>query len=392
MASLNWADVVEITHDEAKQSILDLLDAVGFTATSWQEGEPALACVELSAEVWAQVSKIAVFLKGFALNATSSGEALTRFSDSHYDNQREGAVAAQRRTTLACASGSGPHSINVGDVVLVHADGDTYRNIDDGVTVYPVLLASGGSVSGLIFEAEVAGAAGNKANTTVTTLLTTLAGVTVASDVREREGSDQESDDVLKERNRTKWALLTEFELIDEAVINIALTATQSVTGVIVDSQNPRGAGTFDVYMAEELATAGATDIALAQAALDARVFGSSATPKTCLVFDAPITTLDFTGTVYYKGSYTETEMEDATMAALESFVKTIPLGGFDFYPGPSHVVPVNDVEDTLRAVKIADQTIEKTVVLTAPADFAVGTFDKVTIGVANLTFTRVTG
>ena len=91
----------------------------------------------MSAEIWAQVSKVAVFLKGFALNSTSSGEALTRLSDSHYDNQRAGAVTAQRRVTLACASTAGPHTINVGEVVIVHADGDTYRNIADGVTVYP---------------------------------------------------------------------------------------------------------------------------------------------------------------------------------------------------------------------------------------------------------------
>lgn len=392
MASLNWADVVEILHDEAKQFLLQMLDGVGFTATSWQEGEVSLANVELTAQLYEKITGIAVFLKGFALNSTSSGEALTRFSDSHYDNQRDGAVAAQRRTTLACASGSGPHTINIGDVVLVHDDGDTYRNVADGVNVYPLVLPSGGSVSGLIFEAEVAGAAANKGAGEVTSLLTTLAGVTVASDVPERDGSDQESDPVLKQRNTTKWALLTGFELIDDAVINIALVATQAVTGVVVDSQNPRGAGTFDVYMAGELVTASVGDVAAAQALLDRYVFGSSATPKTCLVFAAPVTPLNFSGIIYYKGSYTEAQIEEATLLALEEFVKTIPLGGFDFYPGPTHVVPVNDLEDALRAVKIADQTVEKTIKLDSPADFVVGNFDKVTIGSVALTYTRVTG
>jgi hypothetical protein len=360
MASLNWADVVEITHDGAKQTLLQLLDAVGFTATSWQEGEPALACVELSAEIWSQLSKAAVFLKGFALNSTSSGDALTRLSDSHFDNQREGAVTAQRRISLSCAAGSGPHTLNLGSVVIVHADGDTYRNVEDGVTVYPVVLSSGGSLSGLVFEAEVAGSAANKGPGSVTTLLTTLAGVTVTSDIPERDGSDAESDPVLKKRNTTKWALLTEFELIDDAVINIALTATQAVTGVVVDSTNPRGAGTFDVYMAGDLVTASASDITAAQDALDRRVFGSTDTPKTCLVLAAPVVPLNFSGTIYYKGSYTTTDITNATTAALEAYVATIPLGGFDFYPGPSHVVPVNDLEAALRAVQIAGQTVAK--------------------------------
>lgn len=393
MPSLNWGDIVEISHDDAKQTLLDLLDSVGFTATSWQEGEPALGCVELSAEIWSQLSKVAVALKGFMLNSTSAGEALTKFSDSHYDNQRTGSVAAQRRTTLACAATSGPHTINVGDIVLAHPDGDTYRNIDDGVTVYPVSLPSGGSVAGLVFEAEIAGiSASGKAPNTVTILQTTLAGVTVASDIAERDGAEDEADATLKTRNKTKWALLTRFEKIKDAIINIALEATLAVTSVEVDDQNPRGAGTFDVYMANNLSTASGGDVALAQAKFDLLVFGAGETPKRCLVFPAPTTALNFAGTIYYKGSYTPADMAAATQAAIEAYLKTVPLGGFNFYPGPSNVVPVNDLEDVLRAVQVSGQTVSKTVVLTAPADLIVAPFNKVIQGTVALTFTRVTG
>lgn len=397
MALLNWSDIVEILHDEAKQTCLDLLESVGFSATSWQEGEPSLANVELSAEIWAQLSKVAVYLKGAFLNKTASGEALTRFSDSHYDNQRGGSVAAQRRITLSCAATAGPHTLNIGALVIASPDGPTYRNIDDGVTVYPVSLSSGGSVDDLIFEAEVAGAASNKAVGSVTILQTTLAGVTVTSDTIERFGTDAESDPTLQTRNTTKWALLTEFELIDDAVRNIALTAAGpagggAVTDAVVDSTNPRGAGTFDVYMASELATAAVGDIALAQAAIDARVFGSGATPKTCLVFGAPAVPLNFTGTVYYQGSYEEADLDLATQTALEEFIKLIPLGGYDFYPGPSNVVPINDVESVIRDVQLGGQEVKKTVVLTAPVDLAVVPFGKVTPGTMTLAYVRVSG
>jgi len=397
MASINWADIVEILHDEAKQTCLDLLESVGYTATSWQEGEPALAATELSAEIWAQLSKVAVYLKSAFLNKTATGEALTRLSDSHYDNRRGTSVAAQRRTSLACAAGSGPHTINLGALVLAHPDGPTYRNIEDGVTVYPATLPSGGSLSGLIFEAEVAGAEANKSAGSVTILQTTLAGVTVTSDAIERYGTDEEPDPTLQTRNTTKWALLTEFELIDDAVRNICLTAAGpagggAITDAVVDSSNPRGAGTFDVYMASALATAAAGDITLAQAAIDARVFGSGATPKTCLVFGAPPVPLNLIGTVYYQGSYLETEMELATQTALEEFIQLIPLGGYNFYPGPSNVVPINDVESVIRDVQIGGQDVKKTVVLTAPADLSVAAFGKVTPGTFTLTFVRVSG
>ena len=394
MPTLNWADVVEVTHDEAKQSLLDQLDAVGFTATSWQEGEPALALVELTAEVWHQLSKVAVFAKESMLNSTATGEALTRFSSSHYDNTRTGAVAARRRVTLTCAATAGPHTFDTGDLIIEHADGPTYRLLDTGdpTVVYPITLASGGSQPDLIFEAEVAGTAANKPDNTVTQLVTTLAGVTVSSDLIESSGADQESDPTLRTRNTTKWALLTRFELIDDAVINIALNATQFVTGVVVDSQNPRGAGTFDVYMAEELGTASGDDIALAQAALDACVFGATATPSTVLVLGAPEEPLNLTGTVYYKGSYEPSAVEAATVMALEAYVKQIPLGGYDFYPGPSNVVPINDVEAEIRKAQVSGQDVSKTVVLTSPTDLSVASFGKVVLGTVSITFTRVVG
>jgi hypothetical protein len=390
MPTLNWADVVEVTHAEAKQSLLEYLDAVGFTSTSWQEGEPALAMVELSAEIWHQCSKFAVFIKEAMLNTTATGEALTRLSVSHYDNTRTGAQTAQRRVTLACAATAGPHNFDAGDVVIQHPDGPTYRLIDNGdpFVVFPIVLASGGSQADLIFEAEVAGTGSNKGDGSVLSLLTTFAGVTVASDLIERSGVDQESDPTLRERNTTKWALLTEFELIDDAVVNICLEATVAVTAAAVDSQNPRGAGTFDVYMANSLETASAGDIALAQAAIDARVFGATATPPTCIVFGAPEEPLDLTGTVYFKGSHDPTVLETATNLAIEEYVAQIPLGGYDFYPGPSNVVPINDVEAVIRAVTIGGQNVSKTVVLTAPIDLSVSLYGKVVVGTISLTYT----
>jgi hypothetical protein len=401
MASVNWSDIVEILHDEAKQALVDMLDSVGYTATSWQEGEPGLAHVELSAEIWAQVSKVAVFLKGAYLNATSSGEALTNFADSFYDNKRFGAVAAQRTISLACAASAGPYTLapdGTHDVIIQHPDGPTIRLIDDGVTVFPVTLPSGGSVSGLLFEAEVAGAAANKAPNTYTILLTTLAGVTVTSDTQARPGTDAEPDPTIKLRNKTKWALLTKFELIDAAVRNICIVAgAGAITDAVVNSTNPRGAGTFDVYVTGELETASVTDVANAQAAIDRYVFGSSATPKTALVFAAPGVDLNVTGTVFYQGSYDPIDLAAATQAALEEFIKLIPLGGYDFYPGPSNVVPVNDIETAIKETQIGGQDVKKTVVLTdvnggGVANLLVTPFGKVQPGTFNLTYTRVTG
>src|SRR6478609_207575 len=129
MPTRNWSDIVEVSHDEAKQTCLDYLETVGFAATSWQEGSVPLACVELSAEIWSQLSKVAVFLKTMGLNDTAQGDALTRYSSSQYDNDRNQAVTAQRTISLSCSSTAGPHTFNIGDIVIEHPDGPTYRNI-----------------------------------------------------------------------------------------------------------------------------------------------------------------------------------------------------------------------------------------------------------------------
>lgn len=388
MPTLNWSDVVEITHDDAKQSLLSLLGTVGFAATSWQEGSAPLACVELSAEIWARLSQVAVFLKTMGLNDTSAGDALSKFSKSQYNNFRGLATTAQRTTALSCTATAGPYTLNPGDVVIEHPDGQTYRNIDDGGLVYPVTLPSGGSVSGFTFEAEVAGSDSNKASGTVTVLVTTMAGVTVASDLIKRDGEDVETDDRLRERNTTKWALLTGFELIRDAVINIVLSAGNGITTVAVDDTNPRGAGTFDVYVAGDLATAGTDDVIAAQALLDKYVMGSGPPTYRDLVKAAIEQPVDITGTVYFKGAFTPAQLQAETATALNDFIKLIPLGGFDFSPGPSHVVPFNDITDVLRDVTVAGQPVRKTIALTAPAsDLSVASFSKVVLGTVSLTF-----
>jgi hypothetical protein len=351
-----------------------------------------LACVELSAEIWSQLSKVAVFLKTMGLNDTATGDALTRYSSSQYDNDRNQATTAQRKNSLSCSVDAGPHTFNVGDIVIEHPDGPTYRNVEDGVNTYPVTIPSGGSVSNLIFEAEVAGEDANKGSNSVNRIVTTLAGVTISSDQLYRSGSNAESDLRLQQRNKTKWALLTRFELIRDAVVQIVLSASDAITVVEVDDQNPRGAGTFNVYIAGDLTTSGTQELDAAQALLDRYVMGSGPPLYRDLVIPAPEQQLNITGTVYYKGGFAEADMQSETVAALNEFIKVIPLGGFDFFPGPTQVVPKNDIEDVIREVRVGGQSVSKTVRLDLPTgDVTVASHAKVTLGTVTLTFVRST-
>ncbi len=388
MATLNWADIVEVSHDEAKQEILGWLDVLGFTVTSWQEGSIPLYCTEVGAALYSRLSLLAVFLKEMAFNATSIGDALTNFSYSHYKNTRAGSIAAQRAITLTCSATEGPHTINLGDVVSSDAAGSaTFRNVDGLSVVYPYSLGSGTSKT-FLFEAEVSGTGGNLANNTVTTLVTTLAGVTITLDTLNRSGVDAESDTRLRLRNETRWDAQSEFEKTADACKNIALNASAAIISVGVDDENPRGAGTFDVYLAGLDATAGGSDITAAQAAFDLRVMGSSSTPATCLCLASPEASLSITGTVYFNPNFTAAEVEAAVESSLVALVRSVPIGGFDYSPGPSAKVPINDIENAIKSTTINGVAVIKTVVLSVPAaDFAVTSFGKVTRGTWTLTY-----
>jgi len=375
--ALLWSQIVEVTRAEAKQSLLTLLDSVGFAATSWQEGSIALGCVEVSAEIWSQGSKYAVFLKNYGLNATSTGDGLTRFSDSHYDNQRALAVSAQRRITLACAVGEGPHSISLGSVVISNAGGYTVRNVAGLSVIYPATLSSGAPLE-LLFEAEVGGAASNSGAGTYTSLVTTLAGVTVTQDLSYVVGVDEESDARLQARNRTKWATLSQFEIIADAVENIALNASTGVAKVKGNYANPRGAGTFDVHIAGESTIAGGADVTAVQAAFNLRVFGATS----CIVYASPAAPLSLVGNVYYDSNFTAAQAQASVEAAMLAFIKATPLGGYSFAPGPTNIVAKNDIEAAIKGATFNGQPVVKTVTLSGPAsDVAVSSFDIVTVG-----------
>jgi hypothetical protein len=403
VAILRWDQVVEVTHDQAKQELLDQLQGLGFTATSWQKFSIPSLLVGIGAEIIAKSSKVAVFLKSLALNETSEGESLTRFSRSHYANEREEAVAAQRRITLACTATEGPHAIGLGDVVITHSDGTTFRNVAGLSVIYPAALPSGGTLP-LLFEAEVAGTAGNFTDTELVTagsLVTTMAGVSIVSDFLDRAGVDEEDDDRLKVRNSSKWARIGEFELIRDRVINIALEAAPAVTIVEVDDQNPRGAGTFDIYLAGDSTTAGTSDVALVQAAFDLRVLGQyadGAVPRG-YARPAPETLLDVAGTVYYLANFSLADVQAAiegagptVKGALQTFVESVPLGGFDFAPGPSHVVRETDLNAAIKAATVAGQSgAIRTVVVSAPVgDTAISSFGKVRLGTVALSYVPI--
>lgn len=380
-----WQEIVYLTPAQAKQAILELLDGVGFTATSWADGTLVDGFTWIGGYVLSKATEVAVALKEAHQLSTAEDAALDAYMDSQYDEDRRGAVAAQYLIQLDCEAGEGPHSLDVGDVVVTD-DEFTYRNIAGAGISYPYNLAGGASVT-LLFEAEVAGAESTVAASTIDTLQTTYAGVTVntSGNSLQTSGLDRESATVARERCRTKWPTLTLVQSTEGKVKHLALSADQTVTRVEVDGENPRGEGTVDCYLATDVGPASAGAVANVQAAVEDLFFQSNA----FLAIASAADPLAITATLYYDPAYDSGDVSDAVDEALLSWFASIPLGGFSYGAGLEHVVTLEDIRSALKSATIDGVEVIRTLVLTTPAaNVAISDFDVVTQGSHSLTYT----
>lgn len=311
------------TEEQVTTSILTNLDSLGFSSTAWQSGQPNLVMVQAFARDDSSRAEAVKIISESAFNELAVGNALTEFSFSHYDNARQAAVSSQHTVRLTAAAGAGPFTPAIGDLVAQDQNSDaTFRNITDGT------LGLGPSTLDLVFDAEVAGEAGNIAPGTMTILQTPLAGVTISNTSIDKQGSNTETDAALRLRNKTKWAVRSDSDPADRYA-NFVLTAVPSVERVEVDNSNPQGPGTVDVYIAGPTGVSVGADVTAAQTEMD-RVRNPTAKVT---VFAAPAQVQDFTYTAFIAAVNNTPATQSAIEQALRDYVNGIDIGGTIFPP-----------------------------------------------------------
>lgn len=321
-----------ITVPEAQQFMIDVLKSLGFTgAASWQAGSFARTLgIEVPARVMSNIRDLIVAYGKGGYNDEASGDWLTLFSISHYDNYRVQAVKTQGWVELS-ASEDLPHTVGVGELVVADAiKNQTFRNLEEFTVTYadspvPVLV-----------EAELAGADGNADLNTVTIMQTTLAGVTVNNPGTDgvwitQVGANAEEDPELRTRNRTKWATRA-YPTPEAGYENYTLEASEAITRVFVDGQNPHGPGSVHIWVA-------GVDGALPQSVADDVLAyiegepppqgdGICRRPLGAILSCSPAVnrTVTVAGTVYIAAGYIDAE--DNVEHALENLFESIPIGG----------------------------------------------------------------
>lgn len=359
-----------LTRAQAATRIAELLTSLGFETTGWQDGRIQKTIITMLALIWSDASEVVKAIAEFGFNDYATGDALNEFSRSRFANTKVAAVRTRGPMTLRSTS-SAPYTIEVGQLIASTDAGVQFRNVTGGAlsagsTLTPATLV-------LTWDALIAGNAGNVPLNSVTRLVTSLAGVTVANDSGTpwyvTAGADEESDESIRLRNSTKWATLT-VELVAESYENIA--RTNGARKVLVDATNPRGPGTIDVYSAAENALLGSGTMQTIQTAFSQRAFqtdGAWVTPwppgNTSRVANKHPDTLalNVTASLYHSSSVSGAVIIERARAALAELVRLTPIGGWDYSPGPNHVLTVADITDALKSVEGM-----RTVALVAPS------------------------
>jgi phage-related baseplate assembly protein len=244
---------------------------------------------------------------------------------------------------VASASAPGPTAIGASDLVFKDENfGHTYRN-RFAFTLTPATTHE------IEVEAETAAADRDVANDTITIMETAIAGCTVSNPAIgvtgtwiTRNGADEESTESLRTKNRSKWSTLglgpgTAYEVF-------ARQGHESVRRVYPDATNPRGPGTFDIYIAGDSGSLSPTVVTAVTEYIDGTTDGIDRVNPTAdmLVLSATDTTVVIVGSVYVLKQYNTPATQALIEQSIADYFKVLPIGGVRDADGNPGSVPIS--------------------------------------------------
>lgn len=382
--ALNLTDLqTPVSKESVRAVLLDLLAGLNFPVDSWQDEGAARSFVETQSHLLAVQSQSVAQIALMVFVQTATGSFLDALVQSHFDLTRNPAVAAVFDVAFV-NSGSATHNVTPGSALLRASNGQIFQS-NETITV-PAHTTIQVEV-----VAQIAGAAGNIPAQTLE-LVTPLAGVVAEYEgVQITSGADVESDTKLRERALAKWGALR-VEKVDLGLISLARGAAPGVHGVSIDSDNPRGPGTVDVYLSSETGTIGSGDLLLVQAALDSALFGTGTEEVAGLAVAAPLQVVNLAATVYVRGA-DPIDVNARLIEAWDDFLLDVPLGGFDLSPGPQNVVQRAQIstELTRRAYTDSASPIVSLDVTIPATDLTIGLHTKAVKGTVSFTVVVLT-
>lgn len=340
------------TQEDELAALMGALPA-GFAVESWRDGDVAKTLIEIDAQALAEATVVRTAIARGGLLDEAEGDWLALLAEQVFQVIKNLATVATRDITLTAAAAAGPYTISPGSLWMSSDDGLRFvsTNVD------PLTLDKGGTLA-LVVSAESPGSIYN--SSPVTSLVTSLAGVTVADNGTATPGTDDETDAALRSRCRNRWPALGTGSPAG-AYDLWAKSASSSVTRTKVA---PSGtvAGGVDVYLAgasggvdSPVVTAVATYIA-ARAPLGSVPNVASATNSAQAL----------TAVLHGKAQY-ETAALAASEAAFRALIAATDIGGTIYQAAKIEALMSADgVENATISVGAADVTLSATQVATA--------------------------
>lgn len=352
-----------LTRDEAKQSIYDVLAAVGVNTTTWKPGAVVRTIIVAVAIVLAALSQlIALGTRSGFLDFAEKGW-LTLVAKFAFGVDRIEATFGAGEVTLT-NTGGGVYTVDVDDLVVANpTTGKTYRN-SSAFTLNALATLT------IPIVAVEAGSASTSTGNTITRLETTLLGVT-CTNANSVVGLDEESDPNLRARCREKLGSLSPNGPSDAYafIAKGAKRADGTPIGVTRVRCIKDGYGNIDVYCATASGglTGDATDVATDLGAVD-DALQRNATPL-AVTGTAKSPTAVAQGVTYEVWMYDTSGLTPAQVQALVStklgaYAAAVPIGG-NVIGGDAGKVFVSSLQSEIRSVR-PDEIFK--VVVTSPA------------------------
>lgn len=377
--------ITEVTDAETFEELKGFLQDSGINTTNWTPTSPSTFNLMLAAYMYAEIRNRIADQSKNQLNQYATGEALTELARSRFQNER----VMPKRTVGDMWVTSTPEIRPVTyppGTLKVKDPTNSFQFWNDEQIVF-----TDGNPSGSYrFIAEQAGSSYNIPTDVTMSLVTTQVGIEVTTPAYSTgastwyyiAGTDEETDESLRQRNATKFATLQRGESIWKGIESIVREATQ-IEYVYVDDTNPRGPGTFDVYISNPLELPTSTSINFAQDALNQNIMANDTFLSDITgsyrgqIFAADPVYFDRAITVLHDPSYVEAEIQDSVFSALDDYVSNSPVGGFTFQVGSTdfgtNVADLSSLYDILMDI----DGVRKVVIEDCDINIAIGTSGK---------------
>lgn len=362
--------ITPATRAEMLEFLLAIAAANDLPTTSWQSGGNMLTFLTTVAEEMSVMTQtnVAIAKGGFG-DLLPSDQWADLWAQSRFDVQRVAATQASGLMNFTNSTITN-YSRNPGEIIVAHeVTGKTYRN-REAVTI----LGTTG-LDDVIMDADEPGTDSNAAPDSITVMVSSLVGVGCTNPLA-FIGTDKETTPRLVTRARSKLGALSPNGPKD-AYNYIATTPTESV-GLSTPVTRTRTVvslttGDITVYLATNAGAPSGPDIAIVQAAIDAKAepWGANATAVA-----AAEESIDVTYQVWVQGAQlTAAQIQSAIETALSEWLATLDPGGY-VIPPDTGAIYVGSLEQVIGNAVDGILRVEVTV----PAADVVLTPDQVAI------------